>query len=225
MVIIRNHSSLEDRQQTMKKYNISKSTKSCFEHLSTFVWSSFIRLGSGFGGFCEPFQLDLRLYIWKIVTIRSQEILVFFAQIQFWYDANQIKWKTFSGSGFGGYCEPFQLDLRLYHRQRGLLWRVRDWGFSNVLQYYICVCVYVQAWQLNFSQSFDDVGHANHIFSKRIYCYTLLHPCYIPMTASYTPLYPVTPHICHIRHTNYQRIHKTLYVRKPIHPGYLCIPD
>ena len=77
MVIIRNHSSLEDRQQTMKKYNISKSTKTCFEHLSTFVWSSFIRLGSGFGGFCEPFQLDLRLYIWKMLQFGRKKYWCF----------------------------------------------------------------------------------------------------------------------------------------------------
>ena len=76
-MIIRNHSSLEDRQQTMKKYNISKSTKSCFEHLSTFVWSSFIRLGSGFGGFCEPFQLDLRLYIWKMLQFGRKKYWCF----------------------------------------------------------------------------------------------------------------------------------------------------
>ena len=29
----------------------------------------------------------------------------------------------------------------------------------------------------------------------------------------------------HIRHMNHQSTHKTLYIRKPIHPGYLCIQD
>ena len=143
MVIIRNHSSLEDRQQTMKKYNISKSTKSCFEHLSTFVWSSFIRLGSGFGGFCEPFQLDLRLYIWKIVTIRSQEILVFFAQIQFWYDANQIKWKIFQALALVDIVNLFNWTYVSTIASEG------SYGesgievsqmFFNIL--YVCVCMY-----------------------------------------------------------------------------------
>ena len=93
MVIIRNHSSLEDRQQTMKKYNISKSTKSCFEHLSTFVWSSFIRLGSGFGGFCEPFQLDLRLYIWNFFynSVARNTGVFCTNSILVWCKSNQMK--------------------------------------------------------------------------------------------------------------------------------------
>ena len=29
-------------------------------------------------------------------------------------------------------------------------------------------CLCVQAWHLNFSQLFDDLGHENHIFSESI---------------------------------------------------------